>query len=239
MNITLFAMPIAALGLDAAASLFGLAAKRDAETPPARHASAQPTTTPRHSALGAALLTGIVVLTFLPTLTFPVGDGITIKTAFGTASTKVGERYATTNDHIYGADEIAFVESALKTIPEGALVLNSPNDGSVWAYGANDLNTYYRHTRPWSDIEQSALIREHLSEYATNEDVQNAVKYTGAEYVLLLDKNVAYDKGIWLGQYHEKDGDDWVGINSIDDDTPGFEVVLAEGDEMRLYKIQD
>ena len=31
----------------------------------------------------------------------------------------------------------------------------------------------------------------------------------------------------------------WAGVGSVDDNTPGFEVVLAEGDEMRLYRIAD
>lgn len=238
MNITLFAMPIAALGLDAASTLFGRALSWNAEAL-GRHARAQSVATPTHPALGTALLMALVVLTFLPTIALPIGEGAVIKTAFGTASSKINERYADRNDHIYSADEIAFVESALNKIPEGALVLNAPADGSVWAYGANNLNTYYRSIRPGADSEQSALIREHLSEYATSKDVQNAVKYTGAQYVLLLDKDVSYDQGFWLGQYHEKDGENWTGITNIDDDTPGFEVILAEGDEMRLYRIGD
>jgi|GEM_PF-1229710 len=238
MNITLFAMPIAVLGLDSVASLLGRVAPQITEIP-ARHARPQATAPTAHPSFGIALLAALVVLTFLPTLTLPVSNGFTLKTTFGTASSKINERYADRNDHIYSADEIAFVESALNKIPEGALVLNAPADGSVWAYGANNLNTYYRSIRPGADSEQSALIREHLNEYATNKEVQNAVKYTGAQYVLLLDKDVAYDQGVWLSQFHEKDGEDWTGITNIDDDTPGFETVLAEGDEMRLYKLQD
>ena len=32
--------------------------------------------------------------------------------------------------------------------------------------------------------------------------------------------------------------EEWAGIDGVRDDTPGFEVVLSEGD-MRLYKIVD
>jgi hypothetical protein len=59
----------------------------------------------------------------------------------------------------------------------------------------------------------------------------------GIEYVLVLDKGVSYEDGVWLSQYHKGQVVEWGGITSIDDTTPGFSVVLAEGDEMRLYRI--
>lgn len=29
----------------------------------------------------------------------------------------------------------------------------------------------------------------------------------------------------------------WAGLNNVTDETPGLELVLSEGDDMRLYKI--
>ena len=43
--------------------------------------------------------------------------------------------------------------------------------------------------------------------------------------------------GIILSILHFLDENDWKGITSITDTTPGFKVVLSEGD-MRLYEIE-
>lgn len=82
----------------------------------------------------------------------------------------------------------------------------------------------------------SDIIREQLDDIATNSSVQDAVKNLGAEYVLKLDQGDQYVRANpYLWSYREED---WTGIDSIDDDTPGFEIVLSEGD-MRLYRIVD
>ena len=49
-----------------------------------------------------------------------------------------------------------------------------------------------------------------------------------------IDQGEAYVESPHLFTYGK--GEQWRGIDSIRDDTPGFEVVLAEGD-MRLCKI--
>ena len=79
-------------------------------------------------------------------------------------------------------------------------------------------------------------IRTKLANYETDADVQKAVEDTGAKYVLQLDQGVAYEEGVWLPQY--SDPEPWKGIDDIRDDTPGFKVVLSEGD-MRLYEIEE
>ena len=80
------------------------------------------------------------------------------------------------------------------------------------------------------------MFRNNLDEYATNEDVQEAVKKTGAKYLLLLDADVS-DKAqtrYWFDHYYKEL---WQGMDAITEETPGFKVVLAEGD-MRLYEIE-
>ena len=86
-----------------------------------------------------------------------------------------------------------------------------------------------------NELPSSALIRERLNELASNEDVQEAVRESGAEYVLLLDQGNVEAQPKRDSKYREKQ---WVGLESITDDTPGFSVVLGD-DDMRLYRIDD
>ena len=74
---------------------------------------------------------------------------------------------------------------------------------------------------------QSAIIRSKLNEVATNPEVQQAVRETGARYVLLLDLE---NPALLGNQSHFFSG------LQITDEVPGFEVVLQEG-PYRLYKI--
>lgn len=137
---------------------------------------------------------------------------------------------------VYDSEEIEFVEKVIDAIPEGSLVINQPFDGSLLAYGVNHLNTYYRAIREYSpeaETAESALIRTSIDEIADNADVRNAVKKIGAEYLMILDHSEEDLSGTYAGTY---DDSKWIGINSVDDSTNGFEVVLADG-EMRLYKI--
>ena len=139
-------------------------------------------------------------------------------------------------EQIYSADEEAFVRKAMEKVPPGALVINDPHDGSAFAYGLNGLNTYYRHIDLGTEAEESPLIRERLSELAADADVAQAVRDAGAAYVLQLDHDVPFEEGVWLIQTNEDNRGNFAGIDAIDDDTPGFEVVIEE-DDKRLYRI--
>ncbi len=131
-------------------------------------------------------------------------------------------------------EEDAFVRQAMDIVPEGVTVANVANDGSEWSYGYEGLNTLYR--RQYRDVfDRYPIVREHLSELATSEEVQRQVKDLGIGYVLLLDDKTSGNPTIWDYLYNP---DDWAGIESITEDTPGFELVLSEED-MRLYKIDD
>mgnify|MGYP000606326386 CR=1 FL=1 len=82
------------------------------------------------------------------------------------------------------------------------------------------------------------MIRNSIDEIAENTDVQKAVSNTGAQYILLLDQGVPYEDGTWLSTYSKAKSEQWNGFNRISDQTPGLEMVLADGD-MRLYRIKD
>ena len=138
---------------------------------------------------------------------------------------------------VYDDAEQAFVRQVKHMVPSEALIINVPDDGSAFAFAADDLRTYFRHTRDYDvprETTESRIIRDNLCDIATREDVRKAVSAIDGQYVLQLDQGEPYVVSPHLFTYGE--GEQWRGIDSIRDDTPGFEVVLAEGD-MRLYKI--
>lgn len=138
---------------------------------------------------------------------------------------------------VYDDAEQAFVRQVKHMVPSEALIINVPDDGSAFAFAADDLRTYFRHTRDYDvprETTESRIIRDNLCDIATREDVRKAASAIDGQYVLQLDQGEPYVVSPHLFTYGE--GEQWRGIDSIRDDTPGFEVVLAEGD-MRLYKI--
>ena len=73
-----------------------------------------------------------------------------------------------------------------------------------------------------------------MNNIATDKAVQEAVDTIGAKYVIKLDQG---DQGVRKNRYlFTYDETLWEGIDSIDDTTPGLELMLSE-DDMRLYKI--
>ncbi|MDO4798642.1 MAG: hypothetical protein Q4A01_11570 [Coriobacteriales bacterium] len=218
-NLSLYLMPVATLGLDALLP---------------RRAS----TRPRALRIGGATVAACALMaTFVPAIALPVGD-LTVASPLSQASQFVSKRYQET---IFDAQEIAFVNRVMRTIPQDALVINAPADGSMWAYGICGLNTYYRDYKTTDHTDDAQLIRERLSAWTSDPRIREAVERTGAAYVLLLNRGVVYDQGleqgIWLWQYTKDQESAWSGITSINDHTPGFSTVLAEGSQLRLYRI--
>lgn len=115
-------------------------------------------------------------------------------------------------------------------------VANVPSDGSCWSYGVEGLNTLFRRSAtagPSGSEPYATVLRTQLCDYAVSDEVREAVEKTGARYVMLLDEKSYDDRTVVKFRYKEED---WVGIESITQDTPGFTLVLSEGD-MRLYRI--
>lgn len=171
-----------------------------------------------------------------PAIYIGIYSGHNIYPGYSTTERKISSIYNANKEHVYSTSEVAFVDEALELIPEGSLVLNQPNDGSVFAYGVNHMNTYFRTCRSSGKNENAQVIQKHLADYATNKEAHDAVEKTGAHYLLQLDQAVPYDDGVWIPQYKKKNVDAWVGIDSVRDDTPGFKVILSEGD-MRLFEL--
>ena len=88
-----------------------------------------------------------------------------------------------------------------------------------------------------SEKPESILLRTSLVDIAYDDDVKEAARLMNVGYVLKLDSGGLGAEESTLDDdqavYAESE---FQGINSINDDTPGFDLVLSEGD-MRLYRI--
>ena len=139
---------------------------------------------------------------------------------------------------IFSPIEEEFCKTTLPQFnPDNSVVINNPDDGSLFAYSVYGLNMYYRTWYPPSDKTEtieSELIRHHLNEIATNEHVRKAVEKLGAKYVLQLDHGDQTQE--YRIQYNDDNAEEWRGIDLIDESTPGFSLVAAN-DDIRLYRI--
>ena len=134
----------------------------------------------------------------------------------------------------YTRQERAFVREVKELVGDD-VVLNDPFDGSVIAYGAEGLNTYYRYVREYTTNKETAdskYLRANIANVATDEEVQRILEDNDIHYLL----NLSHD------DYHATFfmGDDakgtFIEVEDIDETTPGFETVLEE-DGMALYRI--
>lgn len=133
------------------------------------------------------------------------------------------------------SEEDAFVKRAMSLAGHDCVV-NVPSDGSCWSYGVEGINTMFRRSAtagPSGSEPYTTVLRTKLCDYTGSDEVREAVEKTGARYVMLLDEKSYDDRTVVKFRYKEED---WVGIESITQDTPGFTLVLSEGD-MRLYRI--
>ena len=103
----------------------------------------------------------------------------------------------------------------------------------MFAYGADGLNVMFRYLYGDVTTYSGTVIRTRLDRIAYNSVVREAVRESGAEYVIQLDHSLDGSSGLYMFSYRPSE---WEGIESIADFTPGFEVVLSRGD-MRLYRI--
>ncbi len=132
----------------------------------------------------------------------------------------------------YDRAERDFVSQAISAVGTDEVIANVPGDGSASAYaisGASVLYRYYDEANAESELEASRQIRQHMNDIASSPAVADAAKELNVGYVLKLNR-------MEDGSLEFAEVGDWQGLLSVNDDTPGFEVVLAEGD-MRLYKV--
>lgn len=155
-----------------------------------------------------------------------------IETPMGTYHDVLAHEYRT--DGALNPQEIDFLQQ-VRGIVGTDVVINDPTDGSAQAYGQFGIRCLYRYFDGFYKFEQSQeslVIRHQLDHLTIDRSVQEAVATTDARYVLILDHDAAQNS--YLAGFN--DHDMWRGIEDVTDDTPGFTVVLSEGN-MRLYRI--
>lgn len=165
---------------------------------------------------------------FVPS--FELNGVASIDTLFGYLRDSVKTQNEQSGWKILTDEEEAFSRKALDSVPEGSLIINNPNDGSAFLYGLRNDNVLYRKfalPSLESEASSSAAIRSPLNNIQNDADVRSSVEEIGTHYVLLLDQgeNEEEDRQ-WNWSYYPEQ---WEGIESIDDSTPGFTVVLSEG----------
>lgn len=228
-SVAMMATPLVAWGLATAGDIAGFVAGRLLGAEGARRAG---------RALACALAcAAFAAAAYLPCLEWDLRGGKAWRTdALSADSRYIRNDCGDPSESFYSARERAFVRRALDAVPEGSLVVNMPFDGSAYAYSADGLRTYYRYISGYDgqgETAQSVVIRTRLADVAADEAVRQALRDVGADYLILLDRDV--NPELAMSAYaHDPQG--WVGVTSVADDTPGFEVVLAEG-SMRLYRI--
>ena len=177
----------------------------------------------------------LAIFIFYPNYEIP--GKFKVNTGFGCINSRIQDIFNTYLPNFYSKSEQEFVNRVRDCIGTEALVLNSPEDGSFFAGSISGLSVYYKTphvSESSSETWFSKVIRTRLRNIASDGEVEMAVRETGAEYVLILGQGGIRDDEHPYYLYYEPS--DWAGINGIEDDTPGFETVLADGAN-RLYRI--
>ena len=134
----------------------------------------------------------------------------------------------------YTRTERAFVQK-VKELVGDANVYNDPFDGSIIAYGADGLRTCNRYVREYNSKKSGAegdYLRENISKAATDEEVQRILEKYDIHYLMHL-SHKDFGGSFYMGSDELGNFDDF---DSIDENTPGFEVIYQE-DDMVLYRI--
>ena len=175
----------------------------------------------------ACALVSLAII-FYPSFKLP-GSSHKTPTTFGRITKELRDWNSLTNSYaVLSADEMEFL-SEVKDVTGDDVVLNFPADGSVFAYAEDNINVRYRRYGPFNASED-IVIRTRLCDLSSDAEVRQTVDDLDARYVVQLDADLDDDANGSAGA--------WPGIVNLNDQTPGFELVLSEGD-MRLYRIED
>ena len=232
-SCVIMAIPLAALGLatlaEAALETFASWREKASQAQTEAQTCVFCTVWAKPLIVGAVIACVVVLNYVVPMPNLKSEEPIPAATAFKQASEKAyGDHYILTSE------ELEFLRRVELTVPAGAVIANLPQDGSLWAYGTNDLHVLWRFPNGYDASERpaSAILRKRLNRIASDPEVLQTVRDLNVQYVLILNNVVDYSNAV-TSTY--KPGT-FRGITQITDTTPGFEVVLEEG-SMRLYKI--
>lgn len=143
----------------------------------------------------------------------------------------------------YTQEERRFIKKVKKVV-RNAVVLNQPYDGSAFTYALDDVNIFFKSfDANWMGHPSTDMwpIMQRLYDYSTDSKVRQAVKKSGARYVLQMDRHeYRFDArdGYWHGYTNSYMASMWTGFDKLKPSTPGFTVVLEQGNN-RLYKIDE
>lgn len=182
----------------------------------------------------ACVLSALLIASLFSTIKIWAGSMHSFRPGFDEIQKQITMRYSW--KRTYTDDESQFVKQVLEIVPPRSLVINTPSDGSAWSYGVDGINVLFRRSSNvggTATAEESALIRTQLCNIASSSDVKAAVEKLNAKYVLILDDKSSEKRTTTSLRYKEKD---WRGIESITPETPGFTLILSDGDK-RLYRI--
>ena len=139
------------------------------------------------------------------------------------------------NQSMYSSDEQEFILKAMQVIPQGEFAINQPYDGSLFAYGLNNAPLFYRDMSGYGSLGESQFsksVRLRINEIDQLDNLKDSLKQRKINYILLLHR----DEEESIRMFPDYKPEDWIGINSITDETSGIEVLLTQ-DDMRLYRI--
>lgn len=167
----------------------------------------------------------------------PINRAMGYQSAFNCITGALEDLYGSGEGTPLDDKERAFLDE-VKEIVGDNVVINVADDGSGMAYATDGINVYYRSPIGYGDpseIDQSATIRNTLSEITTNPEVKQALDDIGAKYLLFLD----YGQTDLSANNHYITvhiPDAWTGIEAVNEDTDGFKLLLHD-DDMYLYEI--
>lgn len=139
------------------------------------------------------------------------------------------------DDRFINRAKINFLQRA-HAIVGNNVVLNNPYDGSVLAYGYMGMNTLWRYPKTLQEYERPGFAQLRLEAYAAADryKVQDIIRRTHAAYLLTLGEHVRCDTSL-AGDYIPQT---FSGITRVTAETPGFTLVLEDGD-MKLFRIDE
>lgn len=190
--------------------------------------------------MGLVFAAFFLLIVYYPS--FQIPRDINVVTGFGSVRKILADGNSLARNYqALDYEEIEFV-GRVKSIVGDSPIINYPYDGSLYAYPIVGLNVLDRSWYGYQFEKNSELksLRTSLCDVTTNNEVRRALDDGQYEYVMLLDYGRMRDyangqaaSGFYYADYI--DGS-WLGIESITDDTPGFDLILSDGD-MRLYRI--
>ncbi|MGE9990476.1 DUF6541 family protein [Paratractidigestivibacter faecalis] len=178
-----------------------------------------------------------LVVIFYPS--FSIAGGLSVTTQFGQIRDTI--RYFNNTPYGQGVDEeeLGCGEELAQAIDDpSATVMNNAFDGSPFLYGTSGLNLYYRYLpvnfTPDDADDPGVKLAATLADYTSDPEAMALVRHYNVGYVLQLDSD--YDKTGDGSMYPIYNAKDWRGVQSINESTPGFELVYSSGD-IRLYRL--